>query len=209
MNLFKGDNIVRKVLIIMTELMYVIFLALIFCLPVVTAGASLTAMHNVLLKVVRREVELVRRSFWESFKANFRQATLIWLIVLGIAVLFYVDLRLINVMGTAFPMLMKLILICVIIFVFMMLQYIFPLLSHFENTIGGTLRNAFLLVFAEFPRTFAMTLCSLSPLLVIYILGYRSVPTILLFGLAGPGALCALFYSKVFKKLEPKEEQEA
>ena len=207
MNLFKGDNIVRKVLIIMTELMYVNFLALIFCLPVVTAGASLTAMHNVLLKVVRREVEFVRRSFWESFKANFRQATLIWLIVLGIAVLFYVDLRLINVMGTAFPMLM--ILIGVIIFVFMMLQYVFPLLSHFENTIGGTLRNAFLLVFAEFPRTFAMTLCSLSPLLVIYILGYRSVPTILLFGLAGPGALCALFYSKVFKKLEPKEEQEA
>ena len=172
MNLFKGDNIVRKVLIIMTELMYVNFLALIFCLPVVTAGASLTAMHNVLLKVVRREVEFVRRSFWESFKANFRQATLIWLIVLGIAVLFYVDLRLINVMGTAFPMLMKLILIGVIIFVFMMLQYVLPLL-------------------------------------VIYILGYRSVPTILLFGLAGPGALCALFYSKVFKKLEPKEEQEA
>ena len=171
MNLFKGDNIVRKVLIIMTELMYVNFLALIFCLPVVTAGASLTAMHNVLLKVVRREVEFVRRSFWESFKANFRQATLIWLIVLGIAVLFYVDLRLINVMGTAFPMLMKLILIGVIIFVFMMLQYVFPLLSHFENTIGGTLRNAFLLVFAEFPRTFAMTLCSLSPL--SYFLHYR------------------------------------
>ena len=68
MNLFKGDNIVRKVLIIMTELMYVNFLALIFCLPVVTAGASLTAMHNVLLKVVRREVEFVRRSFWESFR---------------------------------------------------------------------------------------------------------------------------------------------
>lgn len=206
MNFLMGDNIVRKALQKMAALMYLNFLTVIFCLPIITAGASLTAMHNVLLKIVRNEEEFIRKSFVKSFKVNFKQATIIWLVMLIIVAVFVSDIFLVRGMSGSFPPSMVVMLIVAIFFAFMMAQYVFPLLSHFENTIGGTVKNAFILVFAEFPKTFLMTCASLSPLLFIYILGFRAIPTLVLFGLSVPGALRALCYNKAFKKLEPKEE---
>lgn len=38
-------------------------------------GASLTAMHYVILKIYRDEDTYVFRDFWRSFKMNFRQSS--------------------------------------------------------------------------------------------------------------------------------------
>ena len=53
--------------------------------PCITAGAALTSMHYVALKIVRNEESLYYQKLFKSFKTNFRQATLIWLTILLIA----------------------------------------------------------------------------------------------------------------------------
>ena len=63
------------------------------CIPVITAGASITAMYYVTLKMVRNEEAYILRSFFKSFKQNFKQATIINLIMLLIGVVLYVDLN--------------------------------------------------------------------------------------------------------------------
>ena len=64
------------------------------CIPVVTAGASLTALYYVTLKMVRNEEAYIFRSFFKSFKENFKQATIINVIMLIVAVLLYLDTNL-------------------------------------------------------------------------------------------------------------------
>ncbi|MGN0774776.1 MAG: DUF624 domain-containing protein [Candidatus Ventricola sp.] len=62
-------------------------LFLISCIPVVTAGAGLCALHHTLLKALRGDGEINPfAQFWQGFKANFRQATAAFLILLALAV---------------------------------------------------------------------------------------------------------------------------
>ncbi len=73
------------------DLMILNFLVMICCLPIFTIGASYTAMHYVLLKMVRKEEGYLIRGFFKSFKQNFKQATLIWLGMLVLIAFFGVD----------------------------------------------------------------------------------------------------------------------
>ena len=82
----------------------------------------------------------------------------------------------------------------------------FPLLSHFENNIKGTLRNAALLTMGCFPRTLGMIAMTAIPFVVLYFGQTAVLPIIIMFGIAGPGYGCAYLYNPSFKKFEPKEE---
>ena len=60
--------------------------------PIVTIGASTTAMYYVTLKLVRDEDGYTIRSFFRSFRENFKQSTIIWLIFLAAGIVLGVDL---------------------------------------------------------------------------------------------------------------------
>ena len=62
------------------------------CLPVVTIGASLTALHYVTLKMARNEESYIIRSFFKSFKQNFKQATGMWMLFLVAFFILSVDI---------------------------------------------------------------------------------------------------------------------
>ena len=55
---------------------------LVTALPVVTAGAGWAAMDYALMNTMKnRETAAPFRDFWHGFRVNFRQATVIWLIM--------------------------------------------------------------------------------------------------------------------------------
>ncbi len=70
---------------------YLNLLWLVCCLPIVTAGASTTALFYVTLKVAKNEEGSLTKSFFHSFRENFRQATVIWLILLAVGIVLGVD----------------------------------------------------------------------------------------------------------------------
>ena len=59
------------------------FLVIICSLPVVTIGPAFTAMHHVLLKLVRKEESYLAKEYFRSFRQNLGQAVLLWLIKLA------------------------------------------------------------------------------------------------------------------------------
>ena len=66
--------------IVLCNLMFVLF-----CLPVFTVGASLSALYTCMLQLVYEEDKdngLIFRDFWQAFRRNFKQATVLWLICL-------------------------------------------------------------------------------------------------------------------------------
>ena len=91
--LFNMDNKFFTVMGRVADLIMLNVVFLICCLPIVTIGASLTALHYVTLKMARNEESYIIRSFFKSFKQNFKQATVINLIMLAVAAILYMDLR--------------------------------------------------------------------------------------------------------------------
>lgn len=55
-------------------------LFIVCCLPVVTIGASATAMHATMLSIAEGTCSGVLKKFFGSFKLNFKIATLVWLL---------------------------------------------------------------------------------------------------------------------------------
>ena len=77
------------------KLLHVLLLNLLWVvcsIPIITMGASTTAVYYVTLKLVRDEEGYTIKSFFDSFKTNFKQATLIWIILLLVGIFLGVDL---------------------------------------------------------------------------------------------------------------------
>ena len=68
--LFNMDNKFFTVMGRVADLIMLNVVFLICCLPIVTIGASLTALHYVTLKMTRNEESYIIRSFFKSFKSE-------------------------------------------------------------------------------------------------------------------------------------------
>ena len=87
--IFDMNNTFFRFMSKVADLCILNIICVICCIPVITAGASITAMYYVTLKMVRNEDAYIVRSFFKSFKQNFKQATIINLIMLLIGVVLY------------------------------------------------------------------------------------------------------------------------
>lgn len=194
----------------LADMMILNILTLLLCIPVVTAGASLTAMYYVELKWARKEEGYVVKPFFREFKANFKQATGEWLIMLAVIAVLALDFLMFRQAPEAFPKVLKYLVIAVSIMLYLLLQWVFPLQSHFINTVKTTVKNSCLLAIAKFPRTLAMGLIWVAAV-VIAVLSILAVPQIfpivLLFGLVAPGYVVCLLASKPFSDFEPEKEE--
>ena len=185
----------------MADLMWLNVLTLICCLPIVTIGASLTAMNYMALKIARNEECYITRGFFKSFKENFRQATVIWLIFLVVILILAGDFAIIKSSGVEFGDIFQGIFIAISVLVLFTLMYVFPVLAKFENTVFRTIKNAFLMSLMQFPKTILMIILYVIPVVVFFYV-IQLMPLALLFGLSLPAWISAKLYSKFFKKLE-------
>ncbi len=152
-------------------------------LPIVTMGAATTALYYACLKIVREEDSHVAAQFFRSFRQNFRQATQIWLILLGCGlflgldgyILYHLRLTSGGTMGVIWTLALAVVIAAAVVLV-IVLEHVFPLLASVENTSRAMLKNAFLigthylfatiLVFAIHFAMFFVVVAWFTPLLV-------------------------------------------
>lgn len=204
--IFDMDSPVMRVLNRVGDLLILNFLMIICCIPVVTAGAAITAMHYVLLKIVRGEEGYLFKGFFKSFASNFKQATLIWLLILLVLAVYVGDSLIFRYSGLVFPKALTVAVIAVAILLLMMTVYVFPLQARFENSVKNTLKNALILAFANLPRTLLMIGCYAVPVVIGYFSSYAFI-LVIMFGISAPAYGAAYIYSGIFKKLEPETEE--
>ena len=156
--LFRMDSPLMRFLTKIADLMVLNILFCVTSIPLITIGASWTALYSVTLKMVRDEEGSVSRSYFRSFRQNFRQATLLWLGVLVVLALLVLDIRVLNGMseGTA-PGLFRVGVEILALLGIMVLQYLFPSLARFEASLADTLKNACMMALAHLPKTALMT----------------------------------------------------
>ena len=157
-NLFRMDSPLMRFLTKIADLMVLNILFCVTSIPLITIGASWTALYSVTLKMVRDEEGSVSRSYFRSFRQNFRQATLLWLGVLVVLTLLVLDIRVLNGMagGTA-PGLLRVGVEILALLGIMVLQYLFPSLARFEASLADTLKKACMMALAHLPKTALMT----------------------------------------------------
>lgn len=202
---FNLDSPVMNFLGRVADLVWLNILYIICCIPIITIGASTSALYYVTMKMVANEEGYITKSFFKAFKDNFKQATLIWLLVLLAGTIFFVDFRILNTMeGTLGKVVYVIICAVSILFLFMMV-YIFPLLAKFENTIKNSIKNAFLISIRHFPYTILLIIGGIAPFVIVYFIT-ALLPVLFL----GVFSLIAFYtsyiYRKIFSYYIPQEE---
>lgn len=208
--IFNMDN---KFFTFMSRVADLIILNVVFivcCIPIVTIGASVTAMYYVTLKMARNEESYIVKGFFKSFRENFKQATIIWLILLVAGLLLGMDFRIVQqVESTGLLKVVTYGLYMVALIYAMMLSYIFPLLAKFDNTIKNTFKNAMLMSIRHLPFTIVILLVGFAPaiatLTIPIVLAYGLIVWIMV-GFSLIAFLNSLMFVRIFDHYIPQEE---
>lgn len=130
---FCPENPVIRFLSCFCDLMFTNALFIISSIPIVTIGASITAMYHVMFQLQDGTESYIYRMFFKSFKRNFRQSTCIWIPFLLLTAFFTGDLYIIyhvidpSYSWIQFPVWFLLIM------VFCIQVYAFPQIARFDT----------------------------------------------------------------------------
>lgn len=195
----------------LADLFWLNLIYMICCIPVITVGAATTALYYVSLKMAKDEEGYITKSFFKSFKQNFLQATVIWLVILVIGIIMFMDLRIANggdmaevLNSTAVSNVVIVAVGVMVIVVCMTLTYVFPLLAQFDNTIRNTVKNAFLISIRHLPYTFLMMLITAIPVVLIWFSPALLLLVLIMF--SATAYINSKFLNKIFILYMPKEE---
>ena len=163
---------------------YLNLLWLICCIPVVTAGAATTALYYVTLKIARdEEGTSLTRMFFRSFRENFRQATVLWLILLAVGgflagdgyILYHLRVTSTGTVAIMWTLILALVIAAAVLYTIILI-YIFPLVASVSNTNLAMVKNSFfigthylfctIVVFAIHFAVFFVVVAFFTPLLI-------------------------------------------
>lgn len=166
-NLFNPEGVFVQFLSRVGDLILLNVLFLACCLPVVTIGASTAALHKVTQDYILDNDSGVFKPFFRAFAANFKQATVVWLVQLFVIVGLGADFLLITAYFTGtLATVMYTLLIVLMVLVACVSAYMTPLLVRYENTLRQHLSNAVVLAIIKLPKTVGMVVLNLLPLLI-------------------------------------------
>lgn len=195
----KGFFILRK----FTEIVEATFFWMLFCLPVVTIGASSSAYYAAMHGAIRRDRETVWSNFWRVFKTYFRKATIVWLwlfLLLALAVLgflfTYGGMKQGSPIGGWTPMFF-----IPMVFILAISIYVFPYVVRFQVPAMKALKNAATLAVLKLHWTLVML-----ALIVPAILSLTLNPVAIFIA---PGVLCLLYeliLEKIFRSIMRPED---
>lgn len=134
----------------LADAVWINILMIVTSIPVITIGAALSAGHDTARRVIQGEGGGVTRQYLRAFRLNVAKATALWA-VFGLtgAALAYAWIVL-QITPLLIPKI-GLTLVWMLGF-----EWVFALQARFENTVGRTLANAFVMGVSRLPLTLAM-----------------------------------------------------
>lgn len=186
--LFDYNNPVWRFMGKLADLFFLTIIWAVCSLPVVTIGATTSALYYVVLKMVKNHEEYIIRTFFRYMKENFISSTVVWIIVLTLGLIPSAGFFGLNQMGikTASTVFWMLVIISVVYLIFV--TVIFPLSARLSVGIGKLFFMTFMVGLKHFAWTFLMVVVSVC----IAALGIFVFWPVLLIGIAGAAYVHAL-----------------
>ena len=134
---FFGRFMTKLGIIIAANIMFVLL-----SVPFFTIGAGLEALYFVMFRTLRNEgVVNPFKEFWSGLKANFKQATIAWILFVLLIAFLLADIRICNAAGGALDYL-KIGVYAVGAVALIIYLYLIPVMAAFEDTLPHLIRNA-------------------------------------------------------------------
>lgn len=203
-SLFSADSVLMRGLTRLADVMILNLLFVATSLPLFTLGASLTALNFTAMRIATGECNSVSGDYFRSFRRNFRQATVVGLVLfvlIAALAAWYVV-----VTNLTFGPLAELLLLAawyVLAFNFAAAAlFVFPYLASFEGRTRDVLRNARLLSWKHpFTTLAAMVLIALAVTITVFYPQFTGYGILwLLVGFAGIATITGRLFAGVFSK---------
>lgn len=203
LGLFRFDSPVMILIGKIADFIVLNTLWVICCIPVVTIGAATTAKYTIAMRILRDEGSGVIVPYFRAFKDNFKQATVIWCMLIPAIIFCVMDWYYIREKGNdishyyvAAVFVFSMIVLCIC-------MSVFPFIARFKVTVKEAMKAAFILSFLQFFKFVVIALIEVGT--VIAALWYsRWFPLVLLFGTCTAFYFNTLVCVKAFRKIEDK-----
>ena len=201
--MLQKDGKFVKVLNRIADLVGLNLLAILFCIPIITIGASITAVYGCIFRIQEKREGYLTKDFWKLFKECFRSSTIIYLVGVAVVAMLYLDyqifatdsrLDILQVLGVAGGILVAEI-----------FNYAFPTDSYFQNSLKATVKNALLLGISNIPYTLLMLGINVFPFFLV-----ARIPVTFgiwfLIGISGVAWINSFFLKKIFSKVRIRKD---
>ena len=206
--MFRYDSPFMRFMALVTNLMLLNLLWLVTSLPIITLGASTTAMYHVVFQYVTKQDDTLIKPFFKSFKENFKQATLLWIPhgLIGLALVAEYSYLTVNGSGAIWWLIFA-----VFTVVYLLISsMLYPMLARYENTTKAIVFNSINLSVRNFMPMLSTVILNAAPVALILI-DYEAFLHTALFWTFGGISLIAylngILIMRIFKRYElPQEE---
>lgn len=184
------------------DLIILTLLWTICCLPIVTIGASTTALYYVTTRQLSDREGYVSKDFFKSFKQNFIEATAITILIGVIGAILYINIRLLET-NTTLNIILYLIQFVILYQLVIFTIYVFPILSRFDLKLGALIKTTIFMANRHLLTTITCAILLVATFIITF--EYR-IAVILCAGVYG--ILTSLMFMKLFRKYVPDMDRD-
>ncbi|MDD3402562.1 MAG: YesL family protein [Hespellia sp.] len=215
--LFRAEGPIFTFLNKVTDIIFLNLLFLAGCIPIITAGASLTALTTTAMKCICREEGYIFKTFWHTFKCHWKHSTVFFLILCAANVIFYIDIVYCNALLA--PPLRQVVIVVILsvgLLFLLVSECLFPYMGIVQGAdlsneavtkmrIIDIVKAAAIPAVGCLPATLLMTIINLLPVILTFALGALYTGLIafyFFFGFAAAAVLNGFLMWKSFEKMQ-------
>lgn len=153
---WKPDNIFVRFLARLADLFLLQLLLILTSIPLVTIGASISATYSVCRKLRYDNVSGIVSCYFKCFAANWKQATVAWLLFLCVAFTVFIGLQYYTV-DNALRLMGRIVVFLIAITAYLVSLYLFPMIAWLEQPLFSRMKNALMLSLIHLKTTLLAT----------------------------------------------------
>ena len=121
-----------------------------------------------MLRTVKGNNNGTTKTFFRAFKENFRQSLIVWLGLLAVGFILFLNIRFLQNTASVVSKPLFYVSLGIAGLVIILALYIFPVIAAFANTTVNLLKNAYVFAFLHFPSTLAIAVITILPMFMTY-----------------------------------------
>ena len=203
------ESPVMKKFAMLTNLVCLNLLWIVFSLPVITIGASTTALYSTLFSYHKDETDAIFMPFLLAFKRSLKQSTLLWLLICIVAAVLFGDAVYIMSKNNSTYNVVWIPVGLAAFLTGMAGSYGFPQIALFDNKLRTMIRNGYHLAILNLIPSMAILVVNILPWAMLLIMPqffFASLPFWIMCGFSLSAYLNSYLLLKIFQKYMRKNE---
>lgn len=201
-NIFGFDGSFINICDKIFDVMALGFLWILCSLPIVTIGASTSALYYAMVKCVKKGDGYIAREFFRSFRLNLMSGCFIWILVVAATFAMHLNIGILMKETDGY---VGLFFICVYaltsVFILAVSCYVFPALARFDMSSGWLIKLAMYMTVRYFGTTLALLLILFCTGAIIW-----RFPILMIFAPGPVIFLMSEFLERVLKNMSPERK---